>query len=70
MVTVWAEGDGPRRVVTLAEFDGADGAQVQPPQRRPAASDEAVLDVVRDWLSAGADPPLMLRVVEEDPRDW
>ena len=66
-MTVWAEDDGTRRVVTLAEFDGADGDEARPPERRPAASDAAVLDLVRDWLETGGATRPNLRVVEGFP---
>lgn len=64
-MTVWVEADGLRRVVTTSAFPGADEGEPRPPVRRAAASDEAVLDLVRSWLgSVGEDPPPELRVVE------
>lgn len=66
VVTMWAEPGGLRRVVTMSTFHGTGEEEPRPPGRQPAASDEAVLDLVRDWLSSvreNARPEL--RVVDD-----
>ncbi|HSK33668.1 MAG TPA: hypothetical protein VK903_09305 [Propionicimonas sp.] len=52
VVTVWSEADGLRRVVSLTDPGSSSAAPTLELQRNYAASDKAVLNLVRHWLEA------------------
>jgi hypothetical protein len=52
VVTVWRDADGLRRVVSLTDPEPPAIRPAAELRRNYAASDSAVLDLVRTWLEA------------------
>lgn len=70
VVTVWADADGLHRVVSRAALDELDNDEPRPLRRQRVASDAAVLDLVREWLSSiSSEVERTLRLVESCPTD-
>lgn len=52
VIAVWTDAGEVRRVVTYSEPTDPTGSWSHPLRRVPSPDDEAVVELVRDWLTA------------------